>query len=88
MKKKGFRFVVRLVSGLAILAILLSAFGVVTARQSFPQTDGEIQLSGLEGAVDVYRDNMGIPHIYAARSPSARNGPGHARNLGQRTGRG
>ena len=66
MKKKGFRFVVRLVSGLAILAILLSAFGVVTARQSFPQTDGEIQLSGLEGAVDVYRDNMGIPHIYAA----------------------
>ncbi|MCX6038210.1 MAG: penicillin acylase family protein, partial [Chloroflexi bacterium] len=66
MKKKGFRFVVRLVSGLAILAILLSAFGVVTARQSFPQTDREIQLSGLEGPVDVYRDNMGIPHIYAA----------------------
>ncbi len=59
----------RLVSGLAILAILLSAFGVVTARQSFPQTDGEIQLSGLEGAVDVYRDNMGIPHIYAASLP-------------------
>ena len=66
MKKKGFRFVVWLVSGLAILAILLSAFGVVTVRQSFPQTDGEIQLSGLDGPVNVYRDYMGIPHIYAA----------------------
>ncbi len=66
MKKKRFRFVVPLVSGLAILAILLSAFGVVTARRSFPQTNGEIQLSGLDGPVDVYRDNMGIPHIYAA----------------------
>jgi penicillin amidase len=66
MKKKGSRFVVWLVSGLAILAILLSAFGVVTARRSFPQTNGEIQLPGLDGPVEVYRDNMGIPHIYAA----------------------
>jgi penicillin amidase len=66
MKNKGFRFVVRLVSGLAIVAVLLSALGVVTARRSFPQTDGEIKLSGLDGPVEVIRDNMGIPHIYAA----------------------
>ena len=66
MKKKGTRFVVWLVSVLVVLAILLSAFGVVTVRRSFPQTDGEIKLSGLDGPVDVYRDNMGIPHIYAA----------------------
>jgi penicillin amidase len=33
---------------------------------SFPQTDGEIHLSGLEGRVDIYRDSMGIPHIYAS----------------------
>ena len=65
MKKKGFRFIVWLLSGLVIVAILLSAFVVVTARRSFPQTDGNIQLSGLEGPVDVFRDNMGIPHIYA-----------------------
>ena len=66
MKNKKYRLVIRLVGGLAILAILLSAFGVVTARRSFPQTDGKIQLSGLDGPVDVTRDNMGIPHIYAA----------------------
>ncbi len=65
MKKKWSRFLIWLVSGLVVLAILLSAFGVVTARRSFPQTDGNIQLSGLDGPVDVYRDGMGIPHIYA-----------------------
>jgi penicillin amidase len=36
------------------------------AKQSFPQTEGQIQLSGLDQAVDIYRDTMGIPHIYAA----------------------
>jgi penicillin G amidase len=65
MKKKGSRFLVWLVSVLVVLAILLSAFGVVTVRRSFPQTDGNIQLSGLDGPVNVYRDGMGIPYIYA-----------------------
>jgi penicillin amidase len=65
MMKKGFRFVGWLVSGLVILALLLSAFVLLTARGSFPQTDGNIKLSGLDGPVDVYRDNMGIPQIYA-----------------------
>ena len=36
------------------------------AEKSFPQIDGEIQLEGLDGPVDIYRDNMGIPHIYAS----------------------
>jgi penicillin G amidase len=36
------------------------------APKSFPQVDGEIQLAGLEGPVDIYRDQMGIPHIYAS----------------------
>lgn len=35
------------------------------APKSFPQIDGEIQLEGLDGTVDIYRDQMGIPNIYA-----------------------
>jgi len=35
------------------------------AQESFPQTAGEIDLEGLNAPVDVYRDAMGIPHIYA-----------------------
>ena len=57
-----------------ILGLLLGAVGAyyfksylpnIVAPKSFPQIDGEIQLAGLNGPVEVYRDKMGIPHIYA-----------------------
>jgi len=60
--------------GALILAVLLAGGGGfyfksylpnTVAPKSFPQIDGEIQLEGLDGPVDVYRDHMGIPHIYA-----------------------
>src|SRR6266508_1219437 len=58
-----------------IIVILLGAGGTfyfnnylpdTVAPKSFPQIDGQIQLEGLDGPVDIYRDNMGIPHIYAS----------------------
>lgn len=61
--------------GLLIIVLLLGGGGGVyfksylpntVAPQSFPQIDGEIKLDGLNGPVDVYRDKMGIPHIYAS----------------------
>jgi penicillin amidase len=68
--KKGYRVLIWMVSILLILALLLTAFGFtwvkVTAPKSFPQVDGEIHLTGLDGPVNVYRDGMGIPNIYAA----------------------
>jgi penicillin amidase len=63
--RNGKRFLIRGGSVLLILVILFSAFGFVTARRSFPQVDGQLTLAGLDGPVDVYRDSMGIPHIYA-----------------------
>lgn len=35
------------------------------AQLSFPQTDGEISLSGLQAPVEIYRDEMGVPQVYA-----------------------
>ena len=32
---------------------------------SFPQTDGKIEVRGLSGPVEVIRDRWGIPHIRA-----------------------
>ena len=68
--KKGYRILIWTVSVLVILALLLTAFGFtwvkVSAPKSFPQVNGEIQLAGLDGPVDVYRDGMGIPNIYAS----------------------
>ena len=65
----------RLGLGILIIFILLGAGGTfyfksylpnTVVQKSFPQIDGEIQLEGLTGPVDIYRDPMGIPHIYAA----------------------
>src|SRR5678816_3203620 len=62
---------------LLILVVLLGGSGGfyfknylpnTIAPKSFPQIDGTIQLEGLDGPVDVYRDKMGIPHIYASTS--------------------
>jgi penicillin G amidase len=63
--------------GLLILVILLGAGGGyyfkshlpnTVAPKSFPQVDGDIPLDGLDAAVDIYRDSMGVPHIYATTS--------------------
>ena len=65
----------RLGLGVLIIFILLGAGGTfyfksylpnTVVQKSFPQIDGEIQLDGLNGPVHIYRDPMGIPHIYAA----------------------
>jgi penicillin amidase len=63
------RVLTAIVSILVVLALLVGYLNFLwvpqTAQKSFPQTDGEIKLSGLDGPVDIYRDSMGIPHIYA-----------------------
>lgn len=53
---------------LIILALLLLAgayFRFLLIPRSFPQTQGEIKLVGLENPVTVYRDAYGVPQIYA-----------------------
>jgi penicillin amidase len=48
------------------LLVLIAAGGLaLLVRQSFPQTSGEVNLPGLHAPVEVRRDGMGIPHIYA-----------------------
>jgi penicillin G amidase len=59
---------------IVVLGLILGAVGTyyfksylpnTVAPKSFPQIDGEIRLEGLNGPVEIDRDNMGIPHIYA-----------------------
>jgi penicillin amidase len=74
MKKIG-KFLGRGLMLIVILALIVASGGLfyfksylpnTVAQKSFPQIDGEIQLDGLDGAVDIYRDGMGTPHIYAS----------------------
>jgi penicillin amidase len=65
---------VRILVGILVIALLIGGGGLYflkvhipnrIAPKSFPQVDGELNVSGLNNAVDVYRDEMGIPYIYA-----------------------
>lgn len=74
MKTAG-KIIGRILIGIIVLAVIAGAGGGfyfksylphTVAPKSFPQIDGELQVNGLNAAVDIYRDNMGVPHIYAS----------------------
>ncbi len=60
------RGLVVLLGVLLILAVIGAGVGVITIRRSFPVVDGNLQAAGLIAPVDIYRDESGIPQIYAA----------------------
>jgi penicillin amidase len=60
------RILLGLVSLLVLLGVIVAVAGPPAVRRSFPQTGGELHLSGLDGPVDIYRDSYGVPHIYAS----------------------
>jgi penicillin amidase len=50
---------------LVVLIGTVSGFASYTIRRSFPQVSGSIALAGLSAPVQVVRDGLGIPTIYA-----------------------
>ena len=44
------------------------AFSQYSVRRAFPQTTGTIEVDGLTNSVEVIRDSLGVPHIYADTS--------------------
>jgi penicillin G amidase len=55
----------RVLSALILAILLALAAGYAWLRQSLPQLDGTVTLSGLKAPVDIVRDRYGVPHIYA-----------------------
>ena len=52
--------------GVTIVAIVAGTlFLRYSVSRAFPQTSGTVQITGLEGDVEIIRDTMGVPHIYA-----------------------
>jgi penicillin amidase len=77
MTPKLRNFLIGLFSVLIIMALVVGVVGLINVRRSFPMIEGEIKISsveglstmnvqGIESPVDIYRDQMGIPHIYAS----------------------
>ncbi|HXV97523.1 MAG TPA: penicillin acylase family protein, partial [Anaerolineae bacterium] len=51
----------------AVFVLLLVVIGalLLVQRRPLPQTDGSLTVAGLKDEVTIYRDEYGIPHIYA-----------------------
>ncbi len=48
-----------------VVAVAAGVFVTWTVRRSFPQRDGAAALPGLQGDVTVYRDDHGVPQLWA-----------------------
>ena len=53
------------VAGVIVVAVAAAFFLTWTVQRSFPQTDGELRLDGLQADVTVQRDASGVPTITA-----------------------
>ncbi len=62
MRKK----ILFVLSFLLLLVLALLAGGWWWATRPFPQVSGTLQLDGLDGPVEVRRDEWGVPHLYAS----------------------
>lgn len=48
-----------------VLVVVLAGVVFTQGRRPLPQNDGNLEVAGLQGEVEVLRDERGIPHIYA-----------------------
>ena len=70
------RKILRAFVALALFFALVAAAGYTWLRQSLPQLDGTLALSGLKAPVEIVRDRYGVPHIYAGSVEDAYFGLG------------
>lgn len=62
---RAMKIIVGLVGVVLLLVLAVVVYGVVQVRRPFPTTDGELTVPGLKSEVHVYRDDLGVAHIYA-----------------------
>jgi penicillin amidase len=70
------KLVLRAFVALALLIAVAAAGGYVWLRQSLPQLEGSLSLSGLKAPLEIVRDRHGVPHIYAGSVEDAQFGLG------------
>lgn len=60
------RLLLAMIVGLLVCGSITSALSYYMYRRPLPQTKGAVGVEGLREAVSIYRDEWGVPHIYAA----------------------
>ncbi|MCF2587912.1 penicillin acylase family protein [Brevibacterium sp. UCMA 11752] len=64
----GAKVLIRILAAVLVLLLILTLLGVFLVQRSYPTTDGDISLSGLDAEVSVTRDESGVPTIEASNS--------------------
>ncbi|HEX6234319.1 MAG TPA: penicillin acylase family protein [Jiangellaceae bacterium] len=66
MDGRRIAYALSVVAGLVVLAIVAAAaFTVWSVRRPYPDYGGTVEVSRLQGEVEIIRDEHGIPHVYA-----------------------
>ncbi|ETX13883.1 penicillin acylase [Roseivivax halodurans JCM 10272] len=60
-----FRWLVRLASFAILLAVVGACLVYYLASRSLPDYSKDLAVEGISGAVEIVRDNSGVPHIFA-----------------------
>ncbi|CUJ88040.1 Penicillin acylase 2 precursor [Ruegeria denitrificans] len=73
-----FRWLVRITTGLILLALAAVALVYFLASQSLPDYDQTVEVSGASAPVEIIRDTANVPHILAENDPDVFFGLGYA----------
>jgi penicillin amidase len=68
---KFLKIILGLIVGLILLAALVVGYAYWADQQSLPQLNGSLRIQGLTAPVTVYRDSIGVPHIFAQSTDDA-----------------
>ena len=73
MKKNRSKKIIQIVVPIIVVVLILpTVLGYVwfynTTRAPLPQHNGELQVAGLKDSVEILRDELGVPHIYASNT--------------------
>src|SRR4030043_51076 len=73
VKKSRSKKIIQIVIPIIIVVLILpTVLGYVwfynTTRAPLPQHNGELQVAGLKDSVEILRDELGVPHIYASNT--------------------
>ncbi|WP_170514520.1 penicillin acylase family protein [Ruegeria atlantica] len=73
-----FRWLVRITTGLVLLALAAVALVYFLASQSLPDYDHTVEVRGLNAPVEIIRDTANVPHVLAENDPDVFFGLGYA----------
>ena len=73
-----FRWLLRTVTGVLLLAFLAACITYYLASRSLPDYNARLTVAGLSGPVEIVRDNANVPHIFGSTDEDVYFGLGFA----------